>query len=133
MKAYTKDTNVIRENMMNTQKRNHNKEMKVDNAKVDNASLRNMLSRETISKYFYMPITRAAKELNIGLTMLKKRCRDLGIRRWPRRKLMSLQTLIDNVQQELGKNSGYQADEKKRESIMILEQEKKKREAIMIL
>ncbi|GKE97204.1 hypothetical protein Tco_1582059, partial [Tanacetum coccineum] len=33
MKAYTKDTNVVRENMMNTQKRNHNEEMKVDNAK----------------------------------------------------------------------------------------------------
>ncbi|GJW47620.1 RKD1-like protein [Tanacetum coccineum] len=82
MKAYTKDTNVVGENMMNTQKRNHNEEMKVDNAKVDNASLRNMLSRETISEYFYMPIIQAAKELNIGLTMLKKRCRDLGIRRW---------------------------------------------------
>ncbi|GKD17441.1 RKD1-like protein [Tanacetum coccineum] len=81
MKAYTKDTNVVGENMMNTQNRNHNEEMKVDNANVDNASLRNMLSRETISKYFYMPITQAAKELNIGLTMLKKRCRDLGIRR----------------------------------------------------
>lgn len=56
-----------------------------------------MLSRDAISKYFYMPITRAAKELNIGLTLLKKRCRDLGIRRWPHRKLMSLQTLIKNV------------------------------------
>ncbi|GJW56293.1 RKD1-like protein [Tanacetum coccineum] len=87
------DTNVVGENMMNIQKRNHNEDMKVDNAKVDNASLRNMLSRETISKYFYMPITQAAKELNIGLTMLKKRCRDLGIRRWSRRKQMSLQTL----------------------------------------
>lgn len=57
-----------------------------------------MLSRETISQYFYMPITQAAKELNVGLTLLKKRCRELGIRRWPHRKLMSLQTLINNVQ-----------------------------------
>lgn len=56
-----------------------------------------LLSREVISEYFYMPITRAAKELNIGLTLLKKRCRELGIRRWPHRKLMSLQTLIENV------------------------------------
>ncbi|XP_059285056.1 protein RKD3-like [Lycium ferocissimum] len=56
-----------------------------------------MLSRETISKYFYMPIIQAAKELNIGVTFLKIRCRDLGIRRWPHRKLMSLQTLIKNV------------------------------------
>lgn len=56
-----------------------------------------MLSRKTISQYFYMPITQAAKELNVGLTLLKKRCRELGIRRWPHRKLMSLQTLIKNV------------------------------------
>lgn len=57
-----------------------------------------LLSRETISQYFYMPITKAAKELNVGLTLLKKRCRELNIRRWPHRKLMSLQTLIKNVQ-----------------------------------
>ena len=56
-----------------------------------------MLSREAISKCFYMPINQAAKELNIGVTLLKIRCRDLGIRRWPHRKLMSLQTLIKNV------------------------------------
>ena len=49
-----------------------------------------MLSKETISQYFYMPITQAAKELNVGLALLKKRCRELGIRRWPHRKLMSL-------------------------------------------
>lgn len=60
-----------------------------------------MLTRKVISQYFYMPITQAAKELNIGLTLLKKRCRELGIRRWPHRKLMSLQTLIKNVQVSL--------------------------------
>lgn len=56
------------------------------------------LTRKIISQYFYMPITQAARELNVGLTLLKKRCRQLGIRRWPHRKLMSLQTLINNVQ-----------------------------------
>lgn len=55
------------------------------------------LSREKIKQYFYMPITKAAKELNIGLTLLKKRCRELGIPRWPHRKLMSLNTLKTNV------------------------------------
>lgn len=56
-----------------------------------------MLTKEEISKYFYMPISQAAKELNIGLTFLKKRCRELGIPRWPHRKLMSIQALIKNV------------------------------------
>ena len=49
-----------------------------------------MLSKETISQYFYMPITQAVKELDVGLTPLKKRCRERGICRWPYRKLMSL-------------------------------------------
>ncbi|XP_020979472.1 protein RKD1-like [Arachis ipaensis] len=83
-----------------------------------------MLSRKMISEYFYMPITQAAKELDVGLTLLKKRCRELGIRRWPHRKLMSLQTLINNVQ-ELGKDEGTESEEKLRNAIEILEKEKK--------
>lgn len=63
-----------------------------------NSSSSRMLTRKMISEYFYMPITQAARELNVGLTLLKKRCREVGIRRWPHRKLMSLQTLINNVQ-----------------------------------
>ena len=49
-----------------------------------------MLSKETISQYFYMPVTQAVKELDAGLTPLKKRCRERGIHRWPHKKLMSL-------------------------------------------
>ncbi|KAL2322011.1 hypothetical protein Fmac_026390 [Flemingia macrophylla] len=83
-----------------------------------------MLSRNILSQYFYMPITQAARELNVGLTLLKKRCRELGIRRWPHRKLMSLQTLINNIQ-ELGKGEGLENEEKLRSAIEILEREKK--------
>ncbi|RDX72001.1 Protein RKD1, partial [Mucuna pruriens] len=83
-----------------------------------------MLSRKNISQYFYMPITQAARELNVGLTLLKKRCRELGIRRWPHRKLMSLQTLINNVQ-EIRKEEGPKSEEKLKNAIEILEREKK--------
>ncbi|GAB2270021.1 hypothetical protein Dimus_004936 [Dionaea muscipula] len=83
-----------------------------------------LLSRELISHYFYMPITRAARELNVGLTLLKKRCRELGIRRWPHRKLMSLQTLIKNVQ-DIGNEDGDVNEAKVRDVIDILENEKK--------
>ncbi|KAH6824367.1 RWP-RK domain-containing protein [Perilla frutescens var. hirtella] len=78
------------------------------------------LSRERISKYFYMPITEAAREMKVGLTFLKKRCRELGIRRWPHRKLMSLQYLIKNVK-EMGKEQG---EVDMREALQMLEQEK---------
>ncbi|XP_059285156.1 protein RKD1-like [Lycium ferocissimum] len=88
-----------------------------------------MLSRDTISKYFYMPITQAPKELNIGVTLLKKRCRDLGIRRWPHRKLMSLQTLIKNVK-ELKRGEGNGMEQKWKDVINLLEEEKKKMEEI---
>ncbi|KAJ9568356.1 hypothetical protein OSB04_004322 [Centaurea solstitialis] len=96
---------------------------------LSNYPMRMTLSREMISQYFYMPITQAAKELNVGLTLLKKRCRELGIRRWPHRKLMSLQTLITNVQ-ELGKSSGSGAEEKLQEAVALLEKERKKMEEV---
>ncbi|RAL39078.1 hypothetical protein DM860_011564 [Cuscuta australis] len=82
-----------------------------------------VLGRERLSKYFYMPITRAAKELNVGLTLLKKRCRELGIRRWPHRKLISLQTLITNLQELLGNRD--EEDKKLREAIKLLEKQKR--------
>ncbi|CAL4956242.1 unnamed protein product [Urochloa decumbens] len=57
---------------------------------------------EELRRYFYMPITRAAREMNVGLTVLKKRCRELGIARWPHRKMKSLKSLILNVQEMAG-------------------------------
>ncbi|XP_015068855.1 protein RKD4 [Solanum pennellii] len=62
------------------------------------------LELEEIQRYFHVPITKAAKELRVGLTVLKKRCRELNIMRWPHRKLKSLQTLIHNVK-EMGLTS----------------------------
>ena len=35
-------------------------------------------SRKTIPQHFYMPITQAAKEPNVGPAPLKKRCREPG-------------------------------------------------------
>nr|KYP47176.1 hypothetical protein KK1_031200 [Cajanus cajan] len=81
-----------------------------------------MLSRKTVSEYFYMPISQAARELNVGLTHLKKRCRELGIQRWPHRKLMSLQTLIKKIQEQ---GEGNENDEKIRAAIEVLEREKR--------
>ncbi|KAK8684476.1 hypothetical protein V6N13_040503 [Hibiscus sabdariffa] len=83
-----------------------------------------MLSKEVISQYFYMPITQAAKELNVGLTLLKKRCRELGIRRWPHRKLMSLKTLINNIQ-VLQTEEGEGSERKLREAMEVLGRERR--------
>ncbi|KAL5981169.1 hypothetical protein ACLOJK_029090 [Asimina triloba] len=82
------------------------------------------ISFNELSQYFYMPITQAAKEMNVGLTLLKKRCRDLGIPRWPHRKMKSLQTLIKNVQ-ELGRDDGELGEEQLRTAIEVLEQQRR--------
>ncbi|CAN4089548.1 unnamed protein product [Withania somnifera] len=63
-----------------------------------------MLELEEIQRCFYLPITEAAKKLRVGLTVLKKRCRELNIMRWPHRKIKSLQTLIHSVK-EMGLSS----------------------------
>ncbi|CAN0895995.1 Protein RKD2 [Linum grandiflorum] len=88
-----------------------------------------VITREMLSRYFYMPITEAAKELNVGLTLLKKRCRELGVGRWPHRKLMSLNTLISNVQRQAA-DADADAEEgirlgKLEEAIRVLENERK--------
>ncbi|KAK7350978.1 hypothetical protein VNO77_10083 [Canavalia gladiata] len=57
----------------------------------------NALEFDEIKKHFDVPITEAAKEMNVGLTLLKRRCRELNIMRWPHRKLKSLKLLIDNL------------------------------------
>ncbi|CAH8357372.1 unnamed protein product [Eruca vesicaria subsp. sativa] len=84
------------------------------------------LSKETISLYYHMSITQAAKELNIGVTLLKKKCRDLGIHRWPYHKWMSLQNVINNVEEKLEKGEGN-ADELRND----LEKPKKEQKIIV--
>ncbi|CAN7041053.1 unnamed protein product [Brassica rapa subsp. trilocularis] len=81
------------------------------------------LSMETISLYFYMPITQAATELDVGLTLLKRRCRELGFTRWPHRKLMSLLALISNVKKFEG---GENAEKLKNALLEMLENQKRR-------
>ncbi|KAJ4966391.1 hypothetical protein NE237_018240 [Protea cynaroides] len=53
-----------------------------------------------LTKYFDLPIAEASRNLNVGLTVLKRKCREFGIRRWPHRKIKSLDTLIHELQEE---------------------------------
>nr|TKW41565.1 hypothetical protein SEVIR_1G324800v2 [Setaria viridis] len=82
------------------------------------------LTFELVSRHFCMPIKQAAQELNVGVTVLKKRCRELGIPRWPHRKVKSLQTLIDNIQ-ELGKLTEQEDGNLTKSKVESLQQEKK--------
>ncbi|KAM0916005.1 hypothetical protein ACQ4PT_010447 [Festuca glaucescens] len=97
---------------------------------------------EELRKYFYMPITKAAREMNVGLTVLKKRCRELGVARWPHRKMKSLRSLILNIQEmrkgamssaevqrELEALERYCARMEENPAIELTEQTKKLRQA----
>lgn len=53
---------------------------------------------EDLVKYFDLPILEASTRLNVGLTVLKKKCREFGIPRWPHRKIKSLDGLIHELQ-----------------------------------
>ncbi|KAL8253181.1 hypothetical protein R6Q59_036874 [Mikania micrantha] len=72
------------------------------------------LELEEIEKHFEMPIAMAAEKLGVGLTVLKKRCREYNIKRWPHRKLKSIKSLIQNAK-DMGLN----------EELEILEEQKK--------
>ncbi|XP_024519131.1 TPR-containing protein DDB_G0280363-like [Selaginella moellendorffii] len=85
------------------------------------------ISLEDLSRYFTMPITQASKELKVGLTVLKKRCREFGIPRWPHRKLKSLESLI-HKSQELAKDSDGNAPNPVIHAVHELEKQKKKME-----
>uniref|UniRef100_A0A7N0ZY07 RWP-RK domain-containing protein n=1 Tax=Kalanchoe fedtschenkoi TaxID=63787 RepID=A0A7N0ZY07_KALFE len=95
-----------------------------------NNSVAEFLTWEIISKYFYMPIARAAEELNIGLTLFKKRCRELGVGRWPHRKLMSIKSLIKNEMEEGGVNNRAVEKATIRSAIQELESQRKMMEAM---
>ena len=78
-----------------------NGEVNVNRARARSNSTSERITEITLhelSQYFHMPITQASKELKVGLTVLKKRCREFGIPRWPHRKMKSLESLINNIQ-----------------------------------
>ena len=56
------------------------------------------ITQEELSSCFHLPSEAACRRLGIGLTVLKRQCRKFGIKRWPFRKMKSLDRLITNVQ-----------------------------------
>ncbi|KAK9802670.1 hypothetical protein WJX73_003623 [Symbiochloris irregularis] len=64
--------------------------------------------------YFDMPIQEAAQQLKIGLSVLKRICRQMGLARWPFRTRQSLRGVIAKTQeyyQGEGSNDGVMKEE----------------------
>lgn len=62
------------------------------------AQLERWNTLERLQSVYHKPINDAATALGMGVTVLKKQCRDRGITRWPYRKLSSLDKLIASVE-----------------------------------
>ena len=54
------------------------------------------LSFELLRPHFYMPLSKVAVQYGVCATVFKKRARELGIKRWPFRKIRSLRRLVAN-------------------------------------
>mmetsp|Transcript_39664 Transcript_39664/g.99711 ORF Transcript_39664/g.99711 Transcript_39664/m.99711 type:complete len:332 (-) Transcript_39664:140-1135(-) len=61
---------------------------------------------ESIARYFHLPIHQAAEALNVGETWLKQKMREHDIKRWPYRKVKSLDKLVEKVQQQMQEDAG---------------------------
>ncbi|PWA88584.1 Protein RKD1 [Artemisia annua] len=79
------------------------------------------ITKEEIVQYFHLPISEAASKLNVGLSVFKKCCRDMGFKRWPNRTLNSLDSLINTLQVE---NGGATVDDHNKQIITSLKEEK---------
>ncbi|KAK3224356.1 hypothetical protein Dsin_011381 [Dipteronia sinensis] len=82
------------------------------------------ISLNDLVKYFDLPILEASRNLKVGLTVLKKKCREFGIPRWPHRKIKSLDSLIHELQ-DVGQQ---QKDDEVAVAVVTKRQEKLKEE-----
>jgi hypothetical protein len=64
------------------------------------------LSREALKTVYDLPIEAAADQLGVGVTVLKKYCRRFNITRWPYRKRLSVQKLLDVVKEYAASTAG---------------------------
>ncbi|KAH7287029.1 hypothetical protein KP509_32G033900 [Ceratopteris richardii] len=81
------------------------------------------LKMSDLAQFFHLPINAAAKELGICPTVLKKICRRNGMRRWPHRKIKSIERIIATLEQTIADGAG-QGDESIRMEIAMLRNER---------
>ena len=59
-----------------------------------------------LAPFFDFPINEAADRLGVCSTVLKKICRNNGVERWPHRKIKSINSMIESLQQLIDESGG---------------------------
>ena len=55
------------------------------------------VTRAALEGVLHLPLREAASQLGVGISILKRRCRQEDIPRWPSRKLASMSKMIDDL------------------------------------
>ncbi|KAI3979370.1 hypothetical protein MKX01_001562 [Papaver californicum] len=64
------------------------------------------LTLNDVARWFHLPINKAAEELQICTTVLKKTCRKYGVQRWPYRTVASINKKITKLEKSLTEGTG---------------------------
>lgn len=56
---------------------------------------------ERMQLFFVMPLAEAAEKMGVGHTVLKRQCRNMGIKRWPSRPLAAVTGLLNHAAKQL--------------------------------
>ncbi|BBM98225.1 hypothetical protein Mp_1g11830 [Marchantia polymorpha subsp. ruderalis] len=69
------------------------------------------LKLSDLSAYFHLSVVDAAKKLGVSQTTLKKACRKFGLKRWPGRKVRSLESTIHGLEHTIAVGQGAGMEE----------------------
>lgn len=64
------------------------------------------ITLETLSLLYHLPTQEAAKKLEVCPTIFKRICRKQGLKRWPYRKIHSINSLIESLEKTIKANEG---------------------------
>lgn len=81
------------------------------------------VTREDLTAHFHLPISEAARRLNICTTVMKKICRQHGISRWPQRKVAALNKRIKALEYEQGVTPSAEKKASISEQLKLLNEE----------
>ncbi|KAH7302646.1 hypothetical protein KP509_23G081500 [Ceratopteris richardii] len=69
------------------------------------------LRMSELSTHFHLSVVDAAKKLGVSQTTLKKACRKFGLKRWPGRKVRSLESTINGLEHTIAVGQGAGMEE----------------------